>query len=252
MYTQTALAGVKSEQEFLWAAVRRSVLILIFTTLVSVIVVGITVHAQPESVQRQALITSFILPLLIAPPSLFYTSRQGLQNHRLMLEVTRLAHTDEMTGLANRRSFIREADEQLVDAGLEDKNLCLFIIDIDHFKAVNDKYGHSAGDETLIHVTTQMRAAIPEGTLIARLGGEEFAILMPFGSLADIQAQAEALRSVVADSPCVIEGHKISVTISVGAGIAGPDDTISSLLSRADCALYAAKNEGRNRFSIAA
>jgi len=252
VYRQTALAGVKSEQEFLWAAVRRSALIVVLTVLVSVIVVAITVHAQPVGVQRQAVFTAFILPLFIAPPSLFYSGRKSLQNHRLMLEVTRLAHTDEMTGLANRRSFIREAEEQLIDAGLEAKSLCLFIIDIDHFKSVNDKFGHSAGDETLVHVTTQMRAAIPADTLIARLGGEEFAILMPFEGLADIQAQAEALRIAVADSPCVAEGHKISVTISVGAGIAGPDDTISSLLSRADCALYAAKNEGRNRFSIAA
>ena len=252
MNSETALQGVKTEKEFIWAALRLGLVITLAVTVVSVAVAWLVVRNHPPQIQFEALTTATILPLVIAPVGFFFNNRQSLRNHRLMLEINRLAHTDEMTGLANRRSFISEASAQLAEADFAATGLCLFLIDLDHFKAVNDQYGHAAGDETLVHVSAQMRASIPAGALIARLGGEEFAVMLPFESFADIHAHAEALREAVANHPCLVDQDVIHVTISVGIGIASTKDTVSSLLSRADCALYAAKDEGRNRFSIAA
>ncbi len=252
MYNEVALQGVKTEKEFIWAALRLALLITLVATAIPVVVTWFIVRSHPPAIQFEALTTATILPLIISPLCIFFNNRQSLRNHRLMLEVNRLALTDEMTRLANRRSFIREAGAQLAATNFATSGLCLFLIDLDHFKAVNDRYGHAAGDETLVHVAAQMRAAIPEDALIARLGGEEFGVMLPFESFADIHAHAEALRAAVANHPCLIDQDVIQVTISVGIGIANAKDTVSSLLSRADCALYAAKDEGRNRFSIAA
>ncbi len=243
---------LKTESEFFRATAISAVGYTLAALVISVGVTWLTTLPHSAEIRNQAVFTATILPLIIAPTCMFFFSRQNLRNHRLMVKITHLANTDEMTGLANRRAFMREAAKHLNATDLSTQGLCMFLIDLDHFKAVNDRYGHSAGDHTLIHVTSRMTSALPDGALIARLGGEEFAVFLPFDEFADIHQQAETLREAVASAPCRVEAHVINVTISVGIGIAGVDDTVSSVLSRADCALYEAKNAGRNRFSIAA
>lgn len=252
MDQKSPLQRVKTEREFILAMVKTGIVVLVFALLIAMTVTWFTTRHYDPIIHYQALRTAFLLPVLIVPACIGIIGRQNLHDHRYMLEATRLAHTDEMTGLANRRSFWREAKAQLAATDFESAGICAFIVDLDHFKAVNDKYGHSAGDDTLIHVAAQMEAALPDGTLIARLGGEEFAILLEYIELSDIHDHAEILRDRVAANPCLVTTQAISVTVSVGIGIASSEDTISSLLSRADRALYVAKDEGRNRFSIAA
>lgn len=252
MYFQGERIKVKSEREFILGIVRMGLSILIASLIISIGVTSLVTAQYEQPIRMDALRTATFLPMLIVPICIGLVGCRNFKDHRHMLAVTRLAHTDEMTGLANRRLFTAEATEQIQAQDFEANGLCVLIIDLDHFKSINDRYGHSAGDDTLIHISRRMRDLLPKDALIARLGGEEFAVMMPFGSFEDLHGMAESLRQGVARSTCRSGRNLISVTISVGIGIVAADDTVSSVMSRADIALYEAKAQGRNRFAIAA
>ena len=252
MANQAEKLRIKTERQFIAGLVRTGILILVSTIAIAMAVTWVTTFQYESWIHTQAMLTAFFLPLLIVPGCIAIIGRQNYRDHKIMLEVTRLALTDEMTGLANRRAFERDAAEIFDRHTESSRGTALFIVDIDHFKAVNDAYGHGAGDRSLVHVAAQLRRNLPHDALVARLGGEEFAILLRFNSLADIYQRAEALRQGVATSHCRVGEHRINVTISIGIGIAGPEASLGDVLSRADCALYSAKEEGRNRFAIAA
>jgi diguanylate cyclase (GGDEF)-like protein len=154
-----------------------------------------------------------------------------------------LAMTDELTGLPNRRSAI-DAAEGLLASGAQG---ALLILDIDHFKRINDVHGPAAGDAVLRAIAGALRRAAGAEVTLGRLGGEEFVVLVARGGLAAAQSLAERLREAVAGldlSPWLASER---VTISVGATAVGPGDSLAEALGRADAALYRAKEEGRNR-----
>ena len=161
-----------------------------------------------------------------------------------------LALTDELTGLYNRRYVFAHLNEllgRMTDGG---GDTALMLFDIDHFKRVNDAYGHPAGDQVLRDIAGRAVRQVRSVDLVGRLGGEEFAVVMPETSLGDAVAVAERLRGAVADEPFLLQGKsdKLPITVSVGIAMTGEGrDTLESLLKRADEALYAAKNGGRNR-----
>lgn len=252
MAQQSQSQKVKSERDFIKESFRNGAMITVTAMILCVVASGLTMYRFGSEVYIQAMINGAVLPLFIAPACLYVLSRQGLIGHRQMLEINRLAHTDEMTGLPNRRAFMQEASARIAAVDFEKHGLCILLIDLDHFKNVNDKFGHDVGDKTLIHVAQEISDAAPPESLIARLGGEEFAVLLPFKVLSDLHHYGETIRARVASRPCLHEGAGIQVTISIGAGIAVEADTVSSILTRADCALYEAKGQGRNRFSMAA
>lgn len=252
MYFQDSHIRVKSEREFIVGIACMGLKILIASLVISLSVTSMVTAQYEPAIRFDALRTATFLPLLIVPICVGLVGNRSLKDHRYMLEVTRLAHTDEMTGLANRRLFQAEAMAKIDAHDFDASGLCVLIIDLDHFKSVNDRFGHSAGDDTLIHVSRRMQDTLPEQALIARLGGEEFAVMMAFETFSDLHEIAETLRRSVAQSTCRSGHNLISVTISVGIGVVAATDSISSVMSRADCALYEAKAQGRNRFSIAA
>jgi diguanylate cyclase (GGDEF)-like protein len=160
-------------------------------------------------------------------------------------ELARIANTDELTGLRNRRSFSRLAEREFRSARLEGQHLSLLMIDIDHFKAVNDRFGHLKGDQTLLAVAERITAAIRGSDIAARYGGEEFAILLPRTTSSVARAVADRIRSSIADAPLC---GAIACTVSIGvAAISARVERWSDLVARADAALYDAKREGRNR-----
>jgi diguanylate cyclase (GGDEF)-like protein len=172
-------------------------------------------------------------------------ARQERQQHDL-LRVQVLASRDELTGLINRREMtvlLQRAQAALERTG---RPYCVAVIDLDHFKHVNDKYGHGIGDEVLKRFADMANQATRDQDTLARWGGEEFVLLMGSSSLAAAQAGLERLREVVAAHTMVIGPHGISVTMS--AGIAEPleGESYERVLSRADHALYVAKARGRN------
>lgn len=227
-------------------------IMLVIAVVIAVSITWYTTKDYEPYIHHKALRSATIIPLIIVPLCSAIVGYQGFRNHQRMLDVFQLAHTDEMTNLANRRAFMHEARAKFDAADLEYQGLSIFIVDLDHFKKVNDAYGHEAGDEVLIHASAQIVEALPDDSLVARLGGEEFAVLLPYSDISEIYSSAEAIRNRVATNPCLYREHTIQVSASVGVGIAHPRDTVRSVMTRADDALYDAKDEGRNRFVIAA
>lgn len=161
-----------------------------------------------------------------------------------------MAITDGLTGLHNRRYLMTHLATLTEKATLRDRSLSLLILDIDHFKSINDTYGHDAGDEVLREFADRMRSNVRGIDLCCRYGGEEFVIVMPDTDMALAYVVAERLRQRVASEPFSIAGgqKQIDVTISIGLGtLESGSDTADQLLKRADIALYRAKKSGRNR-----
>lgn len=180
-----------------------------------------------------------------------YTDRLR-DNMQLTLE---MAITDSLTGLHNRRYFERHLSTLVDQATTRGRPLSLLIIDIDHFKAINDTYGHLAGDKVLKEFSRRIQSAIRGIDLAGRFGGEEFVIAMPDTNISVAYLVAERLRSLISSDPFKVgeDRDPIVVTVSIGVGaIESPSDTPIGLLARADAALYQAKRGGRNRVSSAA
>lgn len=171
-----------------------------------------------------------------------------LQANRKLEE---LATTDPLTGIANRRKMTEQIAQELERARRFHHPLSLLMIDIDHFKRINDTYGHEVGDQAIIQTATLLTANLRAVDLVARFGGEEFVLLMPETHIAVAMHAAERLREQAAQLRVPVEsGMEVELTISIGVAAADPygtPDSPSSLLVRADKALYRAKKEGRNR-----
>ncbi|WP_413251135.1 GGDEF domain-containing protein [Shinella zoogloeoides] len=171
---------------------------------------------------------------------------------RLQRGLERAADTDYLTGLPNRRSLARAGVEAFLSARQAGGGLCLAVFDIDKFKAINDTYGHDAGDRVLVHVANRLRAGLRPADLIARTGGEEFVVLFRDMAEADGLAIVERMRAAVENGGFSADGEGIALTVSAGlAARATRDETYDDLLRRADAALYRAKANGRNRVEAA-
>lgn len=167
-------------------------------------------------------------------------------------ELRRLARTDSMTGACNRGYFIELAERELHRSLRYKHPLSILIIDIDHFKEVNDSYGHARGDEAIMKVSRECMLSLRETDIFARLGGDEFAVLMPETGTPDALSTAQRLCESVRELVRIPAGDKtISVTLSIGvATLVDDSDTIDSMMTRADEGLYAAKRKGRNQASV--
>lgn len=168
-------------------------------------------------------------------------------------ELRRLATTDELTGLANRRLFFERVEEELARSRRSGAPLCLATIDVDHFKAVNDRHGHPAGDFVLRRIAETVRDNIRLGDIAGRLGGEEFGILLPATDLEAARMVCDRIRQAVgAHLLALPSGTAIPVTLSAGVAALASGETVEALAARSDAALYAAKSAGRNRVLLAA
>jgi len=168
------------------------------------------------------------------------------------LKLRRLATTDPLTGLSNRRAFLERLRDELRLRRRLNHSSSLLMIDFDHFKQINDRYGHPAGDQVLKHFAGIARSCLRETDAIGRLGGEEFAILLPGTDLDGAMQLAERLRHLLEQTPTRTADHQIPMTLSIGVTPLHDHDTNpSELLTRVDAALYQAKNKGRNRIEVA-
>lgn len=186
-----------------------------------------------------SLATSVSLALVNAEKTRALTAANASLDH--------IAHHDMLTGAPNRLQFYQVAAQKISNARRTRQPLSLLLLDIDHFKAINDSYGHPAGDEVLRAVAKAIGAGIRQGDLMARFGGEEFALLLPAMGLAQACVLAEQLREVIADLAIAVDRAQIAVTVSIGvAECASGDADIDAVVKRADNALYRAKKAGRN------
>lgn len=164
------------------------------------------------------------------------------------LKMQELALTDGLTGLPNRRAFESQSQARLSRAERHPEDMCLLMIDIDHFKAVNDTFGHPVGDKVLVELARSMEETFRASDLLGRIGGEEFTVLLPETSINKAGDIAERFRVIVGCSIFLPDGKPVSV--SIGVAERKSSESLSSLSNRADKALYAAKRNGRNRVVI--
>jgi len=175
---------------------------------------------------------------------------------RMQKQFRHMAETDALTGAANRRAFMQYLDTLVDRARRQDAPLAAVMVDLDHFKRTNDTYGHAVGDKVLVQTVRQMQSCLRDCDMLGRLGGEEFAVVLPGATAASAVAAAERIREAIAAVDVRVDnGDRIPVTASLGVAVLEGDkmmETAEGLLHAADEALYAAKAGGRNRVVEAA
>jgi diguanylate cyclase (GGDEF)-like protein len=171
------------------------------------------------------------------------------ERKRAQEELERIASTDPLTNIYNRRRFFMLAEAEFRKAQRYGRPLSVLVFDVDLFKKVNDTYGHGMGDQALIHIAHLARVTARDADVVARLGGEEFAVLLPETSRTDGRRAAERLRQMIEKTPCQPDGQAVNLTVSIGVADNHyePAPThFEQILTWADRALYVAKDSGRN------
>jgi diguanylate cyclase (GGDEF)-like protein len=169
-------------------------------------------------------------------------------NATLFARVQELAIVDELTGIANRRRFFELAERDLAEANRHQRPAVAMMVDIDHFKRVNDTHGHPTGDDVIRTVAARLAHEMRSTDVICRYGGEEFALLIPDTDGEGGRVLAERLRACIADEPVETRSGPLTVSVSIGLSVTGPGrDDVTTLLAAADRGLYQAKQAGRNR-----
>lgn len=165
-------------------------------------------------------------------------------------QMARLATIDSLTGVANRRAFFERTDSARMLASRQRHPISLMMLDLDHFKRINDRYGHAAGDDALRIFAGAAQLVLREPDIMGRLGGEEFAVALPGTDLAGAVQAAERLRLAVSASSLPLCDVDYTMSVSIGVVAIDPDEHINAALARADHALYVAKSAGRNRVEV--
>lgn len=174
-----------------------------------------------------------------------------LVNEHLNAQLRRLAERDPLTDIFNRRSFLSLLDKASSLARRQRQPLAILVIDLDHFKQINDTQGHSVGDQALRHFVQVAQDCLRKEDVLGRLGGEEFAIFLPSASVQDAQEVAERLRRAVASQPLPALPQPIALSVSIGLATCQGNDPPEAAIHRADQAMYLAKQRGRNRVEMA-
>lgn len=228
-----------------------------FSVLVSLGIVA----AIGVDLSGNALILSILCPLVIAFPASAFTTWQKervallhselMEAHQALKEAhDRLAEKsrrDDMTGFLNRESFFSAIDgtRRRTDRG------AMLLVDADHFKAINDTYGHLVGDDALLEIAAAIGRAVRQGDIVGRIGGEEFGVLLTGADLAEARKVAERIRAEVERATFMpAQGQTRTLTVSIGGTLCWPDAGISDIMRDADRRLYLAKDAGRNRVAL--
>ncbi|MEL6569661.1 MAG: PleD family two-component system response regulator [Pseudomonadota bacterium] len=220
------------------------------------IIVAAEPHSNREAARALAYGASDVIQMPIEPQELLARVRTQARRTRY-IEIMRrrvdrgleLSVIDQLTGLYNRRFMISQLQQLMKRSLTGNMPLSLIALDIDHFKSINDTYGHSSGDDVLVGLSNRLLENVRPNDVVCRHGGEEFLVIVPDAAGDRAAVAAERLRRAVAAEPFEAQdGQKIDVTVSAGVSVlSGAEDTPSDLMKRADKALYAAKREGRNR-----
>ncbi len=210
----------------------------------------IEVFAPPSlsaeaSLRPLAMLSTSIVTLAIAIPCGLMFSLELLRTHSLAETARHIATTDQLTGLPNRSAVLERIGKAIAECTAEGRVGALLYIDLDHFKTINDHYGHSGGDAALQHAASIMRETVTPEMILGRIGGEEFVCFAPDSAAAAAAAMAiiVTLRATSVDH----HGSDIAVTASIGVAVMGDAITPEALLANADRALYLAKSSGRDR-----
>jgi diguanylate cyclase (GGDEF)-like protein/PAS domain S-box-containing protein len=180
----------------------------------------------------------------------FFISRDISDRKRMEAKLEKMAHTDILTGLPNRRRFLELLSDELARCQRYGNKVSIMELDLDHFKRVNDRYGHAAGDETLRQFASLVRGRLRQNDFAGRFGGEEFMLALPETEAAEARLVAERIRRDLEARTVTIDGVSFNVTVSIGLAEYISDETPEECLKRVDAALYRAKQKGRNRVEM--
>lgn len=203
-----------------------------------------SIAAPLRGEQQRNLLLALLIGLIIVAGTLMLS--RGIS--RPLRALQRRAEEDSLTGLMNRRTFLADATEALRQANANEKPISAIMLDIDHFKKVNDGHGHQVGDEVLTAVAGRLQNALSDGDLLCRYGGEEFSVILPNMDVAQAVQVARRLHRVIREKP--VETHNVTLPVTVSLGVASLDRAMSSvaeLLDEADQRLLLAKRRGRDR-----
>lgn len=226
------LHGLQDASNLMWLLSHRSTIILLFSLLGCAISWALLLSHLDWSRQRE---------------HRRYMAETNNQLQALNNQLEQMAYTDPLTGCANRRQMELTLPRLIHKARILQQSLSLILIDIDHFKRVNDQFGHDAGDRVLQHLSGILQQRLRSGDLLVRLGGEEFLIILPTAKESEARHVAEACRELIGQHPLLEPNLRIDLTISAGIACYQGQEVLSQLLKRADEALYLAKSQGRNR-----
>ncbi len=247
--TGWALVGLQAERTRLQYFIGGGTLLLAAVVATRGIVAAMPEHGfallDANGIQVATFLSLFLLMLTNGfGVVLLDTERVG---HRLNTLATR----DSLTGISNRRDFLERLRVMVASASRNDYPFTLMALDLDHFRQVNDSYGHAGGDRALAGFARLCETTVRESDVFGRVGGEEFMVAMNGASAEEAAVVAERLRALVADSPVALSSRqsvKLSVSVGLATLIAGDD--VAALMARADAALYRAKRNGRNRVDV--
>ncbi|HFK1762601.1 diguanylate cyclase [Bacillus wiedmannii] len=224
----------------------------IFTRWIWFNVYSLSILVVPLSIlfKDMSIVALYVVCSSVAAYITFISANYVLQSNELFQTMRQYATIDALTGLGNVRQFDLEMNRHIGSKLMKNDSLCLLLIDIDHFKCVNDTYGHPAGDEVLKQIGCILREISPFPDLSFRKGGEEFALLIPKKGLAYGMRTGEQVRTVVENhSFQLLNGTKIKITVSVGVSVY--EESPEQFIQAADDALYYSKRNGRNQVSSA-
>ncbi|EEK76000.1 GGDEF domain-containing protein [Bacillus cereus] len=215
-------------------------------------VYSLSILAVPLSIlfKDMSIVALYLVCSGVAAYITFISANYVLQSNELFQTMKQYATIDALTGLGNVRQFDLEMNRHIGNKRMKNDSLCLLLIDIDHFKCVNDTYGHPAGDEVLKQIGSILREISTFPNLAFRKGGEEFALLIPKKGLTYGVSMGEQVRTVVENHPFqLLNGTKIKITVSVGISVY--EESAEQFIQAADDALYYSKRNGRNQVSSA-
>ncbi len=212
---------------------------------------GISITFDAEDIQKKLRIhTVFIIffgvitLVLLLGLIYYFTAKLIKRLADARMQIERIAITDELTGLFNRRHLLSRFMQEFEQGKRLNENLSCMIVDVDHFKSINDRFGHLAGDEVLKEIARRFRNIVRAYDIVGRYGGEEFLIILPDSNLEHACTFAERIRMKIKENP--VEGAPVTISLGV-TNLQESDSSIDDMIKRADDALYAAKNAGRDR-----
>ena len=194
-----------------------------------------------------AVMFAALVPVLVSVPITYWVAKMSLSLSSTQAELQQLANTDPLTRLSNRRAFFRTAEAMLRTAETQNRFCALMVIDADYFKDINDSYGHAIGDKALVGIADVLRDNFRQTDLICRVGGEEFAVLLPGLDVSRAEPLAQRVVNAVSQSPITEDNIIIEYSVSCGIADTTTSYQLQALFKEADDAMYLAKERGRNR-----
>jgi diguanylate cyclase (GGDEF)-like protein len=229
-------------------SVATAVLLSVFVLTMLLRIVGVLLHSTPGEFLDVINLFGYEIVIVGVPLGFFWMT--GTRLTRLWGRENELARTDPLTGLPNRRALEEWGERAMAQSRSRLMSFTVLAIDVDHFKQINDRFGHKGGDIALRTMAQALTAAVRKEDLVARLGGEEFVVLLWNEGVERTLITAERIRQIVESLNIYVDDQLIKVTVSSGVAVFQASDTLETVLRRADRALYAAKLAGRNRVML--